>query len=109
MAKCSWSPRPATTRSPNARISSAPPSWHFWRHTVPRAGLTEARVVEEAEVLADEGGPVTLVELARRLGVQVPSLYKHVAGADDLQRLVSLRAKNELADLLARATAGKAG
>ncbi len=66
-------------------------------------------MVEEAELLADEGTPVTLVELARRLGVQVPSLYKHVAGADDLQRLVSIRAKNELGDILARATVGKAG
>jgi AcrR family transcriptional regulator len=77
--------------------------------TVPRAGLSEDRVVEEAELLADEGVPVTLVELARRLGVQVPSLYKHVAGADDLQRLVSIRAKNEIGDVLARATVGKAG
>ena len=76
---------------------------------MPRAGLSEDRVVEEAELLADEGVPVTLVELARRLGVQVPSLYKHVAGADDLQRLVSIRAKNELGDVLARATVGKAG
>lgn len=75
---------------------------------MPRAGLSEDRVVEEAELLADEGAPVTLVELARRLGVQVPSLYKHVAGADDLQRLVSIRAKNELGDMLARASVGKA-
>jgi AcrR family transcriptional regulator len=76
---------------------------------LPRAGLSEDRVVEEAELLADAGGPVTLVELARRLGVQVPSLYKHVAGADDLQRLVSIRARNELGDVLARATVGKSG
>jgi AcrR family transcriptional regulator len=76
---------------------------------MPRAGLSEDRVVEEAGLLADEGSPVTLVELARRLGVQVPSLYKHVAGADALQQLVSVRAKSELADVLARATVGKAG
>ncbi|HEX4059112.1 MAG TPA: TetR-like C-terminal domain-containing protein [Galbitalea sp.] len=75
---------------------------------MPRAGLSETRVVEEAEHLTDEGAPLTLVELARRLGVQVPSLYKHVAGADALNRLVSVRAKNELADILARATVGKA-
>ena len=76
---------------------------------MPRAGLSEDRVVEEAELLADEGEPVTLAVLARRLGVQVPSLYKHVAGADDLQRLMSIRAKNEFADVLARAAVGKAG
>jgi hypothetical protein len=76
---------------------------------VPRAGLSAARVVGEAELIADEGGPLTLVELARRLGVRVPSLYKHVAGAADLQRHVSVRAKNELADALARVTVGKSG
>jgi AcrR family transcriptional regulator len=76
---------------------------------LPRAGLSEDRVVEEAELLSDEGEPVTLALLARRLGVQVPSLYKHVAGADALQQLVSVRAKTELGDVLARATVGKAG
>jgi AcrR family transcriptional regulator len=76
---------------------------------MPRAGLSEDRVVEEAELLADEGAPVTLAALAARLGVQVPSLYKHVAGADALQQLVATRAKNELADVLARASVGKAG
>jgi AcrR family transcriptional regulator len=65
-------------------------------------------VVEEAEQLADEGQPVTLAALALRLGVQAPSLYKHVAGADALQQLVATRAKNELAEVLARATVGKA-
>jgi AcrR family transcriptional regulator len=76
---------------------------------VPRAGLSEDRVVEAAELLADEGEPVTLAVLARRLGVQVPSLYKHVAGSDDLHRLMSIRAKNEFADMLMRAAVGKSG
>ncbi|HEY2644617.1 MAG TPA: TetR-like C-terminal domain-containing protein [Galbitalea sp.] len=76
---------------------------------MPRAGLSEDRVVEEAELLTDEGAPVTLAALAARLGVQVPSLYKHVAGADALQQLIATRAKNELADVLARASVGKAG
>jgi AcrR family transcriptional regulator len=76
---------------------------------LPRAGLSEERVVEEAEQLSDEGLPVTLAALAIRLGVQAPSLYKHVAGADDLQRLVSIRARTQLADVLTRATVGKAG
>lgn len=76
---------------------------------MPRAGLSAERVIEEAEVLADEGEPVTLTVLARRLGVQVPSLYKHVAGADALQRSVANRAKFELGDVLAQAAVGKAG
>lgn len=76
---------------------------------MPRAGLTEARVVDEAGLVADETGSpaVNLATLAARLGVQVPSLYKHVSGADDLHRLVSLRARTELADALARATVGR--
>jgi AcrR family transcriptional regulator len=76
---------------------------------LPRAGLSEDRVVAEAEILADEGQPVTLAALAVRLGVQAPSLYKHVAGADALQQLVSIRARREFAEVLARAAVGKAG
>lgn len=78
---------------------------------MPRAGLSEERVVDEAGLVADETGSpaVSLAALAARLGVQVPSLYKHVSGADDLHRLVSLRARNELADALARATVGRSG
>jgi AcrR family transcriptional regulator len=76
---------------------------------VPRAGLSSDRVIEAAETLADAGEPITLALLARRLGVQVPSLYKHVAGADDLQRSIANRAKAELSDALARATVGKSG
>jgi len=76
---------------------------------VPRAGLTEARVVDEAEQIADELGlsRLTLAALAKRLGVRQPSLYKHVDGMDSLQRSIALRAKNELADTLARATVGR--
>jgi AcrR family transcriptional regulator len=77
---------------------------------VPRAGLTEARVVDEAEQMADEVGlsGLTLAALADRLGVRYPSLYKHVDGMDGLQRSIAVRAKNELAGTLARATVGRA-
>lgn len=78
---------------------------------MPRAGLTTLRVVQEAEDVADEVGltSLTLAAIAPRLGVRMPSLYKHVAGMDALQRLVSIRAKTELADVLARAAAGQSG
>jgi AcrR family transcriptional regulator len=77
---------------------------------VPRAGLTEARVIDEATQMADEIGlsRLTLAALADRLGVRYPSLYKHVDGMDGLQRGISVRAKNELAATLARATVGRA-
>jgi AcrR family transcriptional regulator len=78
---------------------------------MPRAGLTTSRVVEEAQNVADELGleNLTLAAVAPRLGVQMPSLYKHVAGIDELRQLMSVRAKNETADVLARSAAGKSG
>jgi AcrR family transcriptional regulator len=76
---------------------------------VPRAGLSETRVVDEAERIADEVGlsRLTLAALAERLGVRQPSLYKHVDGMDGLQRSLAVRAKNELANVLARAAVGR--
>ena len=74
-----------------------------------RAGLTEILVIEEAERLADEVGlpQMTLAALAGRLGVRQPSLYKHIEGIDGLLRSISVRAKNELAYVLARAAVGR--
>jgi len=76
---------------------------------VPRAGLTETLVVDEAERMADEVGlsRLTLAALAERLGVRQPSLYKHVDGMGALQRSLAVRAKNELAQILARAAVGR--
>jgi AcrR family transcriptional regulator len=74
---------------------------------VPRAGLSTDRVVAEAAELADEVGldQLTLAALAARLGVRQPSLY---AGSDALLRLISMRGKAELADVLGRAAIGRA-
>jgi len=76
---------------------------------MPRAGLTRQRVVAEAGVLADESGlaRLTMAELAQRLGVRLPSLYKHVDGMDGLQRDLAISAKTELAEVLARSAVGK--
>ena len=78
---------------------------------MPRAGLSESRIVSEAEALLDEAGPdgLTMTALAERLGVRQPSLYKHVSGTAGLNRSISLRAKRELGDTLARAAVGRAG
>jgi AcrR family transcriptional regulator len=77
---------------------------------MPRAGLTETRVVEEGERIADEVGlsNLTLAALAERLGVRQPSLYKHISGTEGLRRSIALRAKRELADVLGRAAVGRA-
>ncbi|HWH10426.1 MAG TPA: WHG domain-containing protein [Solirubrobacteraceae bacterium] len=76
---------------------------------MPRAGLTESKVVDEAQRIADEIGlaSLTLAALAGRLGVRQPSLYKHIDGMAGLQRSLAVRAKNELADVLARAAVGR--
>jgi len=68
-------------------------------------------VVEEAERIADEVGlsHLTLAALAERLGVRQPSLYKHVDGLDAVRRSIAIRAKTELADILARAAVGRSG
>lgn len=68
-------------------------------------------MVEEAEALADEVGlpQLSLAALAARVGVQVPSLYKHIAGLEALQQQLATRARADLAEALARAAVGKAG
>lgn len=65
---------------------------------MPRAGLTPARVVAEAAALADSGGldALTLAALADRLGVRVPSLYKHVDGLPAVRRRLALDGLAEL-------------
>jgi AcrR family transcriptional regulator len=77
---------------------------------VPRAGLTEERVIVAAELIADRAGlsNLTLAALAASLGVRQPSLYKHVDGMTGLQRSIAVRAKRELADVLGRAAVGRA-
>lgn len=65
---------------------------------MPRAGLDAARVVAEGVALAEEVGvdSVTLTALAARLGVKVPSLYKHVDGMDALQARIAVHARAQL-------------
>lgn len=69
---------------------------------MPRAGLTTAIVIEDAARLADDSGPdgLTLAALAARLGVAVPSLYKHVGGLDAVRRGVALAGLRDLAAAL---------
>jgi hypothetical protein len=48
-------------------------------------------------------------ELAQALNVRTPSLYSHVAGINDVERLPVLHGMEELDSGAARATIGKAG
>jgi AcrR family transcriptional regulator len=76
-----------------------------------RRGLDTAAVVAAAAELVDADGldALTLTRVADRVGVRTPSLYSHVAGLGDLQRLLALRTLHELAGALGGATVGVAG
>jgi AcrR family transcriptional regulator len=78
---------------------------------VPRAGLDRTAVVEAGAALADEVGfaGLTMGRLAERVGVRTPSLYKHVAGQDDLNRGIAALALAEAAAAVGTATQGCAG
>jgi AcrR family transcriptional regulator len=78
---------------------------------MPRVGLTQARVVDEAIALLDERGQaaLTLAAVAERCGVAAPSLYKHVGNVADLRTLVGVRVLQEMADGFATAVMGRSG
>lgn len=78
---------------------------------MPRAGLGRAAVVAAGAALADEVGltGLTMGQLADRVGVRTPSLYKHVAGQDDLTRQIAALALTEAAAAVGAATQGYAG
>lgn len=78
---------------------------------MPRAGLTPQRVVDEAAKVADEVGweRLTLAAVAERLGVRLPSLYKHVSSLEALRSHVRAQALRELTAALARPLLGAAG
>lgn len=61
--------------------------------------------------MVDEVGlhRLTLAALATRLGIRQPSLYKHIDSIAGLHRDISVHAKRELGDVLARAAVGRSG
>ena len=78
---------------------------------MPRAGLDPASVVAAGAALADEVGlaGLTMGALAERVGVRTPSLYKHVAGQEDLNRRIAALALDGAADAVGAAVQGLAG
>lgn len=61
--------------------------------------------------MVDEVGlhRLTLAALAERLGIRQPSIYKHIDSLAGLHRDISVQAKRELGDVLARAAVGRSG
>lgn len=70
-----------------------------------------ARIRHEACALANRHGldGLSMGDLAKALNIRVPSLYSHVAGIDDVKRLVALHGLAELEQGAARATIGRSG
>ena len=77
----------------------------------PRAGLTQERVVALAVDLIDTEGldALSLSTIAHRVGVAVPSLYKHVASLADLRTLVALACLTDYEELVDAALDGRSG
>jgi AcrR family transcriptional regulator len=78
---------------------------------MPRLGLNRERVVAAAADLADEVGwdRLSLAAVAERLGVRLPSLYKHIESLGGLRRDVAALATAELAQALTRPAVGVSG
>lgn len=70
-----------------------------------------ARIRQEASALANEHGldGLSMNGLAEALNVRTPSLYSHVAGIDDVKRLLAIHGLEELERGAARATIGRSG
>ncbi|NEK85179.1 TetR/AcrR family transcriptional regulator [Blastococcus saxobsidens] len=78
---------------------------------MPRAGLTPERVAREAADVADELGfdRLTLAAVAQRLGVRLPSLYKHIDSLDGLRRDVAVLGTVQLTQAITDAAVGRSG
>jgi len=78
---------------------------------MPRVGLTHERVVANAAMVVDEVGleGLTLAAVAKRVGVAVPSLYKHIDGLDALKRDLAVLCVRELTAAISIVAVGRAG
>ncbi|MCL5997135.1 MAG: WHG domain-containing protein [Chloroflexi bacterium] len=76
-----------------------------------RAGLDTAAVVKAAADLVNDEGveALTLNRLAKRLGIQPPSLYNHIDGLPGLYRELALLSARGLGDCMGAAAMGKSG
>lgn len=70
-----------------------------------------ARIRQEASALANRHGldGLSMNALAETLNIRTPSLYSHVAGIDDVKRLLAIHGLEELERTATRATIGKSG
>ena len=77
-----------------------------------RVGVSRQDVVARAVAMLDDGATtseVTLVAIARELGIRPQSLYAHVDGADGLTRAIAVAGLASLAAEVAPAAIGRNG
>ncbi|TVS11908.1 MAG: TetR/AcrR family transcriptional regulator [Gammaproteobacteria bacterium] len=75
------------------------------------ARLSREAIIDRAYDLADSEGlqALKLTRIANDLGVSQPALYRHVAGIQDLRMAIALRARDIMAQELARSISGLTG
>jgi len=73
-------------------------------------GVTREQLIAVAAQLADEGGleQLTLAQVARQLGLRLPSIYNHVDGLPGLRRDLAILGGRQLMEKISRAAVGKA-
>jgi AcrR family transcriptional regulator len=73
--------------------------------------VDQNRLLKESANLANRHGinGLSMNDLAEALGIRPPSLYSHVAGIDDVKRLLALHGLEILDQSLARAIMGRSG
>jgi AcrR family transcriptional regulator len=78
---------------------------------VPRIGLNAERVIAAAAAVADETGldRLTMAAVAKRLGVSLPGLYKHVDGIDGLRRDLAMAGVRDLTAAMTASACGRSG
>jgi AcrR family transcriptional regulator len=78
---------------------------------MPRMGVTHQRVVAEAAEVADQVGldGLTLAAVAKRLGISLPGLYKHIGSLDSLKRDLAVLGVRELTAAISAAAVGRSG
>ena len=78
---------------------------------MPRMGVTPQRVVAEAAEVADEAGleRLTLAAVAKRLGISLPGLYRHIDSLGSLKRDLAVLGVRELTAAMSAAAVGRSG
>jgi AcrR family transcriptional regulator len=78
---------------------------------MPRVGLTPSAIVDIALGVLDDDGlaGLTLTAVAKRAGVAVPALYKHIRNLDELVGRLRVRIIGELTERLAADCVGRSG